>query len=292
MNNPPNFDPTQRISDRTQQLGERTQQLGDPTNQLRPRRWRRLPRRSLRSRRPGPNRIRTKAVATRMAKPRPITTTTSRSSSITTSHPRITGSHHRPTANRRWLRPRNRSCRGTASRACCSAEPRRPHCWRWPLSSRRGRWAGCRRRLPTPQARHHSKCRFPWRPRRSRSRARRGGADPAGNRPAACAQSRHHASKPPRPASHRTTRLHQSAPVSPVRTRIRCRPRLTRRRFRRRLRRRSRRRLMRSRFRLRMRSRFRRRYEKQVPPPDEKQVPPPVEKQAPPPVTRSRLRHR
>ena len=34
MNNPQNFDPTQRISDRTQQLGDRTQQLGDRTNQL------------------------------------------------------------------------------------------------------------------------------------------------------------------------------------------------------------------------------------------------------------------
>ena len=30
MNNPQNFDPTQRISDRTQQLGDRTNQLSPP----------------------------------------------------------------------------------------------------------------------------------------------------------------------------------------------------------------------------------------------------------------------
>ena len=130
MDNPQNFDPTQRISDRTQQLGDRTQQLGDRTNQLSP------PtvatptgRRNLSSRRPGPNRGHTKAVATRMGKPRPITTTSSRRSSITTSRRSTSTRRHRPTASSRWRHPPKCRFRGTESRAFCSAAPRVPHCW-------------------------------------------------------------------------------------------------------------------------------------------------------------------
>ena len=130
MNNPQNFDPTQRISDRTQQLGDRTQQLGDRTNQLSP-----------------------PTVATPSV-PQPAQPTAwseqgsydgggySYGQTPTDNYyeqpqqqyydqpPQLYGQPAPAYGQQPMAAPRDRPCRGTESPVFCSAEPRGPRCWR------------------------------------------------------------------------------------------------------------------------------------------------------------------